>query len=389
MKVGSQTNAAALSGTLGESKPLASKVGEIDDQDLYVPGTKDQQRSKASHFKDVCEQLLADHVNRPKTRMALQIVARILGLSVARCLSNIISFFTGSDLLGARRDYGLLPPHSVLLNAKDEPLKLNGQDMTAKMLAERFKPHIYTISEDQATDDSVRPAEIRYEVLPPDSQGKDTYALIYYVRRESERLPIPLIGTIWELIRPLLYGTKSEWNAIEIDIDRETGTPLSIAYESSNYTSDPLSYEMTGNNDVHLPAKVVLKDNKWTHTVNQKDGKGKSHVIENPFEKDTHPSFSFVNWDGDLDLVNAAKLLGYESQESATNKRTLLYDMKDLPLSFLDIDTYRSQALDLRNLWLKRRQTGHCHLYFPPRKDASQFRVINLVKDQLPSLIAR
>ena len=42
---------------------------------------------------------------------------------------------------------------------------------------------------------------------------------------------------------------------------------------------------------------------------------------------------------------------------------------------------------DLRNAWLKRRQSGHCHLHFPPRKDPSKFKIVNLVSEQLPSLI--
>jgi hypothetical protein len=94
-----------------------------------------------------------------------------------------------------------------------------------------------------------------------------------------------------------------------------------------------------------------------------------------------------VNWSGGLDLVSSAKLLGYDTADNAKNRK-VLYPMPDLPLKFLDIGTYRGEGLDLRNQWLKRRQTGHCDLRFLPRKDPTKFKVVNLVSEQLPSLIA-
>jgi hypothetical protein len=368
----------------------SSKVGEIDESDLYEPADEIKATAdcKASHGIDVFKQFIADDEHHPKSRVVLQVVARILGQTFARCLSNVIVFFTGRALLDARRDYPLLPPNAILVNAKGEPLKIEGQTMTAASLAERYKPTISTISEDQAVDANLRALEIRYEVLPP-HQSKGTYAIIYHVRRASERMPLPFVGSVLGLLRPLLYGSKSEWNAIKIDIDRETGEPRSMNFESSNYTGDPLSFEITSGSDLHLPAKVLLRDGKWVHTLHQKDNRAKSHDIENPFEKSTHPGFAFVNWNGALDLVNATSLLGYKPKEGGVEKKTVLYPMEELPFSFLDIDTYREQAFDLRNQWLKRRQAGHCYLPLPPRKDPSQFRVVNLVSEKLPSLIAR
>jgi hypothetical protein len=397
VRLGNHAIAGALSGTLGddrsdksENRSAASKIGEINEGDLYVPASaaNSKEDSRACHFKDVCEQMLVDHADRPKTRVILQVVARVLGLTFARCLSNVIAYVSGRAWLDARRDYAVLPPNAVIVNSKGEPVKIEGVEMTAKLLAERFKPEMCTISEDQSIDENLRATEIRYEVLPP-RQSKNHYALLYYIRRESEHLPIPILGLLLDWIRPLLYATKSEWNAIEVNIDRETGEPISMNYESSNYTGDPLSFEITSNNDVHLPAKVLLRDKKWVHTLHQKDNRAKTHEIENPFEKGTHPRFAFVNWNGALDLVGSTRLLGYDTEDKTTNKKTLLYPMKELPLTFLDIDTYRKQALDLRNQWLKRRQTGHCYLYFPPRKDPKSFKVVNLVSEQLPSLIAR
>jgi hypothetical protein len=219
---------------------------------------------------------------------------------------------------------------------------------------------------------------MRYEVLPP-RQGKNSYSILYYIKRPHERMPFPFIGSLLDWVRPVLWGSRAEWNAIEVDIDRDKFVPESLNYESSNYSANPLSFETTTSSDLHLPAKATGSDKKWTVTLSQKDNRAKTREIESPFLSDTHAAFAFVNWNGDLDLVNAAKLLGYQS----------LYPMEDPPLSFLDINTYRKEALDLRNAWLKRRQTGHCYLYFPPRKEASSFKVINLVPSELPSLLTQ
>lgn len=368
-------------------KKGTARAGEINDEDLFEPSrAKGTPNPKASHFKDVIAQMLTDHADRPKTRVLLQIVARMLGLTIARCLSNIILYVTGCAWLEARRDYAVLPPEAKIVTATGEPLKVDGAELTVQKFAERFKPKMFTISEDQAIDENMKAVEIRYEVLPP-REGKNSYSIIYYVRREREHMPIPLVGVLLDLIRPLLWATKSEWNAIEIDVDRNTGEPESLNYESTNYTADPLSYEITSTNDVHLPVKVALRDKKWTHTLYQKNNRGKSREIENPFQGDTRPSFTFVNWNGGLDLVNAAQLSGYKASAEPSSK-TRLYSMSDLPMRFLDIQTYRKEAIDLRNEWLKRRQTGHCYLYFGARKEPGEFRVINLVSDELPSLLA-
>lgn len=392
MKVASRRVTAPVRETVDDteesSSEASSKVGEINDGDLFEAeqGVFSQKAAKASHFREVCEQMLEDHKDRPKTRVVLQVVARLLGLTIARCLSNMILYFTGQIFLEARRDYAVLPPSAVLKNSEGTPLLIEGKEITAQGLAERFKPNMSTISEDQSIDENYRPVEIRYEVLPP-RQGKENYALVYYIRRTTEHMPIPVIGMLLDLIRPIFWSTKSEWNAIEINIDRETGEPLSINYEGSNYTGDPLSFEMTSTNDVHLPVKVVCRKNQWNHTLHQRDGRAKAHNIENPFAVSTHPNFAFVNWSGGLDLATSAKLFGYEVAESVRNRNTVLYPLPDLPLAFLDIHTYREQAIDLRNAWLKRRQSGHCHLHFPPRKDPSKFKIVNLVSEQLPSLI--
>lgn len=371
-------------------KSADTKVGEIDEGDLFEvnKASKAEANAKASHFKDVSEQLLSDHANRPRTRVILQIVARVLGHKVARGLSNVIAYLTGRVWLEARRNYGCLPPETLLKNKDGEALVVDGKPMTARDLAQRHLPRIYTINEDQSIDDNLKATEIRWEVYSP-VPGKNDYSIVYYVRRQSEHMPIPVLGYLLDLMRPLFFSTRSRWNAIEIDVDRNRGEPVAIKYESSNYTGDPFSYEITSASDLHLPARVVNTDGQWTHTLHQKDNRAKKHDIENPFEGSTRPEFAFVNWNGSLDLVKSAKLLGYDVKVAGTQKKAL-FEMADLSSDFLGIQTYQSEAIDLQgNDWLKRRQDGRCLLYFPPRKDPSQFRVVNLISEELPSLIAQ
>src|SRR5689334_15597912 len=115
MKVGNRRVTAPVREDLDASDNTSSKIGEIDEGDLFEAeqGAYTQKAAKASHFREVCEQLLEDHKDRPKTRVVLQVVARLLGLTIARCMSNMILFFTGHVCLEARRDYAVLPPSAV------------------------------------------------------------------------------------------------------------------------------------------------------------------------------------------------------------------------------------------------------------------------------------
>lgn len=373
--------------TPAPAKRAELKSANIDMDDLFEPVAlkNDASNSKTNHFNDVCSQMLDDHVDRPKTRVLLQVVARIFGLTFARCMSNVIAHFTGCSWLDARRDYAILPKDALIVNSKGDVLAVDGTPLTAEKLANQYKPQMYTISEDQSIDDNLGVVEMRYEVLPP-RLNKNSYSIVYYIRRERELMPVVFLGMVLDVIRPFFWGSKSEWSAVEIDIDRDTGEPNQLDFESTNYTGDPLSYEITSANDLHLPVKVIAKDKKWSHTLYQKDNRAKSREIQNPFEKDKHPNLVFVNWNGDLDLAGSAAITGYKMDGDVAEPKRL-YKMKDAPLQFLDIMTYRKEGLDLRNHWLKRRKKGQCQMSFPARKDPKDFRVVNLISGELPSLL--
>jgi hypothetical protein len=149
-------------------------------------------------------------------------------------------------------------------------------------------------------------------------------------------------------------------------------------YESSNYSGDPMSYDITSTNDVHLRARATGRDMKWSHSLHQKDGRRRTHDIESPFPSDdTHPGFTYVNWNGDLDLVTSARRMGY--QETSDDLSRKVHPLEELPLEFLDDKTYARESLDLRNSWLKRRQSGECSFYFQPRKETGA-EVVNLIQ---------
>jgi hypothetical protein len=276
-------------------------------------------------FKDAFQQCLEDHHRQPEgPSMFVYGMSQILGRTLTRRLSNLVSCFGLGHFFVAQRDYPILQPH-------DE-------------LALKFQPRLLTINEKQMGDSSLKPNQLRYEILPA-AQDKDTYSIIYYVGLPSEELPIPILGKLYNLIRPVLYGSKQDWEAIQVDIDKNTGEPVGLSYETSNYSNTPMSYNLTNSVDLHLLTKVSkMPDGSWRHTVKQKNGSIQSTQVDNPFKDTTHAALCLVAWNGSLDIT----------ERVAQNSHLKQYPLDDSKLQFLDIDTYQNEGFDLRATWVEK-----------------------------------
>ena len=263
------------------------------------------------HFKETCDQRMADDT-RQKPKILAQILARLFGQKPMRQISNFFSNFGMGIFFDAQRDYAVLPTSCVIKTSQGLPLKIKGQEQTAQSFAEQFKPQFLTISPIQAVDKTIQVKEMRYEILPP-SQGKSHYTIIYYVRRKSESLPVPILGKLYDWIRPILYGSKEDWEPIQINVHRDTGEPEAIVYETSNYTGDGGTFDLVSPKNLHLCTKIMKQKNgSWRHSVYQKDGNVKSVDIENPFH-DNQLEMIFVSWNGLYDVRQMVEKRGYQT----------------------------------------------------------------------------
>jgi hypothetical protein len=162
----------------------------------------------------------------------------------------------------------------------------------------------------------------------------------------------------------VLFGSRQDWEAIVIDINRNNAEPESMSFEVSNYTSDKSSFHLLNTNSFHLRVKMSKQDEKtWSHQVFQKNGDNKSSAVRDPFAQTSHPSLAFVLWNGSLDVEEMVKRRGY-----GVPGHHPTYELPDAPLSFLDIDTYCSEGIDLRAAWIDLRKQGQCVLRMPARK---------------------
>lgn len=351
---------------LERAKNLGGPVGNVAEKDLFLtaPLTNDPLNF---HWRETLEQSLSDCKEQGKRASFLQLLARVCGKKMVRCMANLVSSISGGRLFDAHRAYGVLPPQTLLTTKEGMPLVRLGKQIIAADLAECYRPKLWSISEEQAQSTSLAPSQMRYEVLPP-KDGKNEYTVIYYIKREQELALIPVLSWMYQKVKPFLFASKSEWNAVQVDIDRNTALPKQISFESSNYTADPQSFESMAYQDMNLVVTIEKRESKWVHTLYQKNQKAKAQDVAEPFASDNRLELVFTNWHGSLDVKSMCEAKGYQSGP----KR--LMALQDAPMSFLDIDTYRTEAMDLREVWLERRKASQCQVLMPKRKDGYEVR---------------
>jgi hypothetical protein len=343
-----------------EPDASSSCCDEIVDVDLCEGGPE----IDCLHFKEACAQRAADDT-RPKPKFLAKILARVLTDKLMRQISNFFSYLGFGVLFDAHRNYVVLPANCVIKNSQGLPLQIEGKEQTAQSLAEEFKPSFTTISPIQAIDKEIQMQEIRYEILPP-VERQSHYTIIYYVRRPNESFPIPILGKLYEWVRPILYGTKQDWEPIQIDVNRDTGEPEAVVYETSNYTGDASTFDILSPRNLHLCTKITKqKKGGWNHVVYQKDGNLRSSEISNPF-RGHQLEIAFVSWNGLYDVRELVEKRGYKASDHLSDSS--LYELPVVALFFLDIDTYCDNGIDLRASWIESRKKGKSVMQMPSRK---------------------
>ena len=296
-------------------------------------------------FSNACHQYLEDHEHKPQgAGMFVYGMSKILGQTFTRRLSNFTSYIGLGQFYPAERDYPILTP--------------------CDDMAKRFQPNLFTIDLKQSQAAGLKPNQLRYEILPP-QEDRNYYSIVYFVGLPTEKLPIPVLGELYDLARPVLFGSKQDWEGIQIDINKDTLDPVGISFETSNYTNSADTYNLISRKDMHLFTKISkMSDGTWTHTIQQKNGKIQTTDVPNPFRDGLHVNMAIVLWNTSLDLCDRV----------AGNSELKLYPLKTPAVQFMDMDTYRKEGIDLRATWLSQRRLGKFTLRLPPRSDPAQPR---------------
>ncbi len=289
-----------------------------------------------------CDQFIKEHEAPSRVKYFPQFVSLVLGHTLTRRVSNLLSCAGLPTFYAAQRDYPVLPPTAERLQ-----------------LAKKYVPILSTISESQAKCAQTNRSELCYELLPPDRE-RNCYTLIYYLGFPTERVPVGLLDRLYEWVRPVLYGSKKDWEAIQVDLDPNSMEPISVCFETSNYFNEQSSYDTLRAEDLHLKCRITkTEDGSWRKVVTQQNGRTCESKVANPFVSGgTHPCFTIVAWNGSLDL----------SSEIAKQSELKTYRINTTEVQFLDLESFRKEGIDLRVGWLKERKFGKFLLSAHARK---------------------
>lgn len=307
----------------------------------FLPQTqvlRAQMNLPVDSFGSACQQYLQDHKHKPQgPGMFVYGMSQLLGQTFTRRLSNLFSCLGCHQFYPAQRNYPVLTPCDTMV--------------------ERFHPNLFTIDAKQSQDSGLRPNQLRYEILPP-QEDKKYFSIVYFMGFPTERLPVPVLGKLYDLVRPVLFGNKHDWEAIQVDVDENTLEPIGISFETANYANSQDTYGMISRKDLHLFAKISkMPDGTWKYTVQQKNGKIQTSEVQNPFRDSEHANLAIVAWNSSLDLCDRV----------AGNSELKLYKVETPKSEFMDMDTYRKEGIDLRMTWLSQRRQGKFTLKLPPR----------------------
>lgn len=280
---------------------------------------------------------------------------KTLGLTATRRISNLIRDIGIGEFLQAKRTYPVFDPESRIEKRDGTALIISSREIRAGELAHRFRPILFTINEERLLNSALVAKEIRFEVLPP-KRGSTEISILYYVKTDDEDMPIPVLGKLYDWVRPMLWGSKADWEVIQLDVDLETGKPVRLIYETSNCTSDPKSYYACKPSSLHLKCVVENKDRAWTHTTFQKNGESKTCEVLDPFKHSDRPNVAYVAWNGSFEMCSVLRDKGYGKHEQR------LWQLDDPTCSFLDIATYKKEGFDLRAGLFRDRKKGEIEL---------------------------
>lgn len=310
------------------------------------------------HLKDLFEARYEERGKQPHLTKKWLIAFKLFGRSFCRRCSNLWTWIFGRELLSAHRSYTILLPNTKLHTSQGEPLHLNKEWATAKDLAAHFQPRIECLLENTME----MPVAMYYEVFPP-KEGQRSYLIAYYVGLEKLHFPLPILGWLYALWKPLWFGSSMDWHGVLVEINRDSLSLESVSFETANYTSDPRSFWNCKPSDLRLLAKVQRAKEKpnCIETVVQRNGQSHNLQLKGDFTTAKNPSLVYVAWNGALDWKETAFYLTCLEEPAPQDT-----DEK-VPLHFLDSMTYKKEGFDLRVPWMNLYKESQVFFRFPAR----------------------
>src|SRR3989338_5604395 len=308
----------------------------ISNYESAVETPSEQGLVRVNSFTDACRQYLRDHNltdhnlidhdQRPQgPGIFVYGMSLLLGHKMTRRLSNLLACTGLAKFYPAQREYPVLSrTHEI------------------NEVALKLRPNLFTMSEAQTKDEMLQPKKMYYEILPRKSP-KDPYSIVYYIETETEKMPIPVLGRLYTVLRTVLYGSKHDLEAIQIELDPNTKKPIGLNVETSNYSNNPESFDLISSKDMHLFTRVSqISEGTWERTVQQKNGTIQKTKVADPFQGGAGPNLAVVCWNGAFDLYDRV----------AQNQDLKLYPFETPEPKYLSEDTYRKEGVDLRVGWL-------------------------------------
>lgn len=236
--------------------------------------------------------------------------------TLTRRISNLLEQLGLKGIKPAKRDYAVLLPTS----------ELKGTYLTVADIAKVCRPKLYSIHAERIEDPQVMPFEMLYEVF---EVGDGLYRVIYYVGYHGEHLPVPYLGGFYDKLRPILYGSKDDYEAVCLDVDVREKRVTALRFDAGKCSEKPGSYWQL--------------DEALLHQYTQR------YASEGAEDSLMPVSMVITAWNGTFDTLENVSRLGY-------GKDKPLYQCQDVQLSFLDDAAYARTGMDLRVPWLHQNQ---------------------------------
>lgn len=291
------------------------------------------------HQKDIALQRAADDACGIRASAFGKKLACVFGNTFTRRFSNAIACTGLRHFFPAVRSYDVLPPNAKLTSSDGSVIIMNGFHLSADRLAHLLKPIVFTINSSRLNNGDLSPSTLWYEVLPPSDHQQQYYSIKYYIGCNDEDHPHSMINRLYDAVRPILWGSKRDVEALKVQFDRDSGQVHSLTFESSNYSADPKSYYASGTRTTHQLREVTNNyDGTWSYVPAQDAYPIAAEKLKNPLGEFEHPELVFVSWNGAFDL-----------RERVQNKGHASLRTEQPILQFLDAYTYTREGMDLRN----------------------------------------
>lgn len=236
----------------------------------------------------------------------------------------------GADLGTEGRWYPVLKP--------DVPAAV-GSASEARELAEQYVPEFSATHTERVDEFQYRLGRVFAEVwgATPETQGE--ISVVYAVCAANERHPVAWQRRLYDAVRPSLYGSLQDVEAIVVGVDAKTLEPKRLTFEAPR---DPADYQAYGFGKLHRRTEYVREGESWFRA-------GTIEEVPNPFDgPDGRPRITCTTWNCSLNSTADLEAAGFVASETPGAER-VIYDVGIQPqFTWLTPEAYQEMNMSLR-----------------------------------------